>query len=80
MGMRKLIPFILGIASAYAVCSLIATAIFALWVFIADWLRNDIGFSFFRTVLIMGMVSAWLAVLKAMPSIQKAADEVVSKD
>lgn len=76
MGMKKTISLALAILIAYALCTTISASILTLWILIADWLRNDLGFSLFRTAYTMGMVAAIFAMFRAWPLITDKEDGV----
>ena len=77
MNMRKISvsAFVISIVIAYALSSALSGIILYLWVMLADWLRNEQGFSMFRAALTMGMFGGIIGLFRAVPIIQRTMDE-----
>lgn len=75
MAMKQTTVLVLGILLSYLIVSAISSGILCLWVMLADWLRDELGFSLLRTVLTMGMIGGILGLFRAIPSLQRMMNE-----
>ena len=75
MNMGKISAFVISILIAYVLSSALSGGILYLWVVLADWLRNEQGFSMFRAAMTMGMFGGIIGLFRAIPVIQRTMDE-----
>ena len=75
MNMGKISAFVISILIAYVLSSALSGGILYLWVVLADWLRNEQGFSMFRAALTMGMFGGIIGLFRAIPVIQRVMDD-----
>lgn len=75
MNMKQISTFVFSLLLTYILSSALSGGVLYLWVMLADWLRNEQGFSTLRAVLTMGMFGGIIGLIRAVPILQRTMDE-----
>jgi hypothetical protein len=76
MNISKLSAFVTAILLAFGITATLGMLISAFWLWVSDWLMNQQGFSFWQTSWVIGAFWGFVALLKAVPDLQKSANKL----
>lgn len=75
MNMKQISTFVFSLLLTYILSSALSGGVLYLWVMLADWLRNEQGFSTLRATMTMGTIGGIVGLFRAIPAIQKTLNE-----